>query len=83
MKKSDLYFRRLVKEVSLLCEDKGFSDNTSRYLVNKVSNLIRRSKLDVYQVYLSFDSFNYDHIYTKHEVIYFSKGKLYVTMVID
>ena len=77
------YFKRLVCEISNLCEDRGLSENTSNYLVNKVSNLIRRSREDVYQVYVSFDGFNYDHTYATHKEIHFIGGTLYVTTVVD
>lgn len=77
-------FENMVSKISKISEDANLSDNTRVLLINRVSNLIRRYKLDAYMVYLSLHS----HISNGeprvvYETIHFNGGKLFVTLVVD
>lgn len=76
-------FKELERKIRKECRSINVTEKTTRYLINKASNLIRKANYDIYQVVVSMmDPVNLQG-YTTHPKIEFCGGVMYLNIVVD
>ncbi|AUR96319.1 hypothetical protein NVP1223O_22 [Vibrio phage 1.223.O._10N.261.48.A9] len=76
-------FKELERQIRKECRIINATEKTTRYLINKASNLIRKANFDIYQVVVSMGNPVNLTGYTTHPKIEFVGGVMYLNIVVD
>lgn len=77
-------FGVLSREITSLCLEKGVSNKSRDYLINRASNYIRKDYLEYSKVIFSLEGFNNnEHVYIVTHKIDCPECSLYMCLVID
>lgn len=79
-----LKYVNMRSEIISLCDEKGVSVECSKFLINKLSNYIRKTNFDVHEIILSLDYYdNKGYQYVIYHKVESSESTLYVVFVVD
>ena len=78
----DRQFNNLKIKVHEACIEGAILPNSERYLLNRISRIIKRAHYDIYEVYVSSEGY-IEGVYFNHERVESVDGCLYVSLRID